>query len=173
MIQNLERASVALLVFAALALALSGTALAGEEKAAATHLYGNHVCPVSGKPVVSDVSVTYENKEKGVYGRIYLCCPGCVKAAKKDLEGLYKKFYLTDAKTGKAKEPKDLKNEACPMSGEKVDPSAKIEYNGMIIHFCCPGCADGFLEDPEAKMAKLLPDAKEFELKPAEAKKDK
>ncbi len=173
MIQLLKRASIASWLFAVLALALCGTAPAGEEKPAPTHLYGNHACPVSGKAVVSDVSVAYEDKENKVFGRIYLCCPKCVKAAEKDLAGLYKKFYLTDAKTGKAKEPRDLKNETCPMSGEKIDPSATIEYNGMLIHFCCPGCADGFLEDPEPKMAELLPDSKEFELKKAEAKKDK
>jgi hypothetical protein len=128
-----------------------------------THLYGNHECPVSGEAVVPDASVTYNDKEHGVYGRIYLCCIGCEKKVKKNISEVYKTLYRTDKKTGKPMEPKDLKNEKCPMSGEPVDAKALIEYNGMIVHFCCPGCAQGFLKNPEAKMAVLLPDAKEFE----------
>lgn len=150
-------------------LSIPGFAEEKKEKAdnhAITHLYGNHVCPVGGEPVVADASVTYANKEKGVYGRIYLCCIGCEKKAKKNIEELYNKLYRTDPKTGKAIEARDLKNDKCPMSGEAVDAKAHIEYNGMIIHFCCPGCAEEFRENPEPKMSKLLPDAKEFEYTP-------
>lgn len=136
------------------------------EQPAITHLYGNHSCPVTGEPVVPDASITYENKEKGIFGRIYLCCMPCAKKAKKNLDELYNKFYRTDPKTGKAIEPRDLKNDKCPMSGEPVDAKTKIEYNGMIIHFCCKDCAEGFLKDPEPKLSKLLPDAKEFEFTP-------
>jgi hypothetical protein len=133
-----------------------------------THLYGNHECPVSGEAVVPDASVMYTDKEHGVYGRIYLCCMGCEKKAKKNISEVYKTLYRTDKKTGKAIEAKDLKNDKCPMSGEPVDAKAFIEYNGMIVHFCCPGCAQGFLKDSETKMAMLLPDAEEykFEAKP-------
>jgi YHS domain-containing protein len=127
-----------------------------------THLYGNHTCPVSGDPVSPDSFVLYANKEKGIYGRIYFCCQGCEKKVKKDLDKTYSKLYRTDPKTGKPLEAKDLKNENCPNTGEPVDPKAKIEYNGMIVHFCCPECSEEFLQDPEAKMAKLLPNADEF-----------
>jgi YHS domain-containing protein len=126
------------------------------------HLYGNHTCPISGEPVSPDSFVAYANKEKGVYARIYLCCQGCEKKVKKDLDKTYSKLYRTDPKTGKSLEAKDLKNEKCPNTGEPVDPKAKIEYNGMIVHFCCPECSEEFLKDPEAKMAKLLPKADEF-----------
>lgn len=140
-----------------------------DSKTQVTHLYGNHECPVSGEAVVPDASVTYQDKEHGVFGRIYLCCMGCEKQVKKNPAEIYQKLYRTDKKTGKAIEARDLKNDKCPMSGEAVDPKASIEYNGMIIHFCCPGCAQGFLKNPEAKMAKLLPDAEEFkfEAKPS------
>ena len=127
-----------------------------------THLYGNHACPVTGEGVDPESFFLYENKEKGVYARIYMCCQGCEKKVKKAADQLYTKLYRTDPKTGKSKEPKDLKNDKCPNTGEPIDPNAKIEYNGMIVHFCCPECAKEFLEDPEPKMAKLLPKADEF-----------
>lgn len=127
-----------------------------------THLYGNHACPVTGEPVDPESFFLYENKEKGIYARIYLCCQGCEKKVKKTAEETYMKFYRTDPKTGKSMEPRDLKNDRCPNTGEPIDPNAKIEYNGMIVHFCCPECAKEFLKDPEAKMAKLLPKADEF-----------
>jgi hypothetical protein len=164
-----ERLGAALAAMAITMMVASAPVFAAAEKAGAkesaqkelTHLYGNHECPVSGKPVVADVSVTYANKEKGVYGRIYLCCPGCEKKAKKDIEALYTKLYRTD-KDGKPKEAKDLKNEKCPMSGEKVDAKSRIESNGMIVHFCCADCATDFLKDPETKLSELLPNADEF-----------
>ncbi len=127
-----------------------------------THLYGNHACPVTGEPVDPESFYLYENKEKGVYARIYLCCQGCDKKVKKTADETYTKLYRTDPKTGKPIEPRDLKNDKCPNTGEPVDTNAKIEYNGMIVHFCCPECAAGFLKDPESKMAKLLPDAEKF-----------
>jgi YHS domain-containing protein len=133
-----------------------------EEKPEITHLFGNHKCPIMGGTVVPESFVTYEDKEKNVHGRVYMCCDGCSKKVEANLAELYQKFYRTDPKTGKSKEPKDLKNAECPMTGEPVAENASIEYNGMIVHFCCPECAKGFLKDPDGKLAKLLPE-KELE----------
>jgi hypothetical protein len=142
----------------AISLQMSATRVqAAEEKPEITHLFGNHKCPAMGGTVVPESFVVYEDKEKNVHGRVYMCCDGCSKKVKSNLAKLYQNLYRTDPKTGKPKEPKDLKNAKCPMTGEPVAENASIEYNGMIVHLCCPGCAKGFLKEPDGKLAKLLP----------------
>ena len=78
---------------------------------------------------------------------------------------LYTKYYRTDPKTGKAISPFDLKNPTCPMSGEPVTENDWIEYNGMIVHFCCADCVEGFLKDPDEKLAKMVANPKDFAYK--------
>ena len=162
---NLRNQYVVILSILAVAISLpmSLTGVqAAEEKPEITHLFGNHKCPAMGGTVIPESFVTYEDKEKNVYGRVYMCCDGCSKKVEANLVELYQKFYRTDPKTGKPKEAKDLKNVECPISGEPVAENVSIEYNGMIVHFCCPGCAKGFLKDPDGKLAKLVPE-KELE----------
>jgi len=134
------------------------------EKAKETkYLFGNHQCPVTGETVVPESFVEARNEKGKVYGKIYLCCQGCEKRANKDFNDLYNKFYRTDKKTGKFVGPQDLKNRTCPVSGEPIETDSSIEYNGMMVHFCCAGCVKGFLKDPDPKLVKLVPDLKPFE----------
>ena len=163
-----------LVIFASFALALFPLAVMahGEEgsksdkhehpEEGSKYLYGNHVCPISGEPVVASSFIEYYDPESHVYGRIYLCCDDCIPAASKDSAKLYKNLYRTDKKTGKPKEARDLKNEKCPIS--EGDNRKITEYNGLNIGFCCYNCPNSFMKDPEKYMAKLLPDAKEFML---------
>lgn len=126
-------------------------------------LFGNHECPVTGERVDDESFVAYRNEEKDVYGRVYMCCGGCEKKVEENLEKLYQSLYRKDKKTGEEKDPVDLKNEKCPMSGEPVIEEATLEYNGMIVHFCCPGCGQDFLENPDPKLVDLVTDKKDFE----------
>lgn len=123
-----------------------------------THLFGNHECPVMGDPVVPESYVEYRDEENKVFGRIYMCCDGCNRQVEKDLENLYKKFYRTDPESGEEKEAVDFKNPNCPMSGEPVVDGLEFEYNGMIVHFCCSGCGQDFLETPDEKLVDFAPD---------------
>jgi membrane fusion protein, copper/silver efflux system len=54
-------------------------------------------------------------------------------------------------------------NEVCPVLGNKVpaDP-VTVEYNGKTIGFCCPGCDQEFLSDPDKFMKNLSSDGKIF-----------
>jgi membrane fusion protein, copper/silver efflux system len=54
-------------------------------------------------------------------------------------------------------------NEVCPVLGNKVpaDP-VTVEYGGKTIGFCCPGCDQEFLSDPERFMKKLSSDGKKY-----------
>ena len=49
----------------------------------------------------------------------------------------------------------DLKNEKCPVMGGDTSDSAFVIYEGKKIYFCCPGCDETFLQDPEKYLKKL------------------
>jgi hypothetical protein len=136
-----------------------------KEETKATHLFGNHECPVMGEPVDPKSFVEYKDEENMVFGRLYTCCKGCNKKTEAKAADLYKRYFLTDAKTGKPKEALDLANSECPISGEAVDEVARIEFNGMKLGFCCEKCVEAFLKDPNATLAKLVPEkvAKKYE----------
>jgi YHS domain-containing protein len=159
-----------LLLFALLALpTLSGWAEDSPKDAtqeAVTHLFGNQVCPVMGDPVDPEEFVEYKDEENQVYGRIYLCCPGCDKKVKENIEKVYNSLYRTDKETGEKKDPVDLKNEKCPISDEPVSESASLEYNGFIVHFCCSGCAKEFLKNPDPVLLKLVPNPDDYKYEP-------
>ena len=126
-------------------------------------LFGNLECPVMGERVDDEVFIEYQDEENDVYGRVYLCCPGCEKKAKANLEKLYGTLYEKDKKTGEDKDPLDLQNEECPISGKEIEDGKSIKFNGMIVHLCCPGCVQPFLECPDKNLVDLVPDAEEYE----------
>ena len=37
----------------------------------------------------------------------------------------------------------------CPVMGGKIDKSAYVDYEGKRVYFCCSGCKQTFLENPE------------------------
>lgn len=127
-------------------------------------LYGNHLCPgcEDHDPVDPHYFLDVKNKKDKIYGRVYLCAMECAQELKTKIADVYNKLYRTDRKTGEKIEPRDLKNPNCPMSGDPVDGKTTIEYNGMIVGFCCAECVEAFVKDPEPGMAKILPKAKEF-----------
>jgi YHS domain-containing protein len=95
------------------------------------------VCPVSGKPVDTEVFIE-KNGQK-----VYFCCKGCI--------GKYEAHPETYAKT--------LANSytyqtRCPVMGGEIDPQAFVRVaGGRKIYFCCKGCEDKLFADP----AKYLP----------------
>ncbi len=57
----------------------------------------------------------------------------------------------------------DAWNAVCPVRGEKIDPKAnKVEYNGKIYGFCCNGCDNKFIANPEKYSKNLSDDGKAF-----------
>lgn len=70
---------------------------------------------------------------------------------------------LNAAKEIKAEPEAKTFNAICPISGEKVDPSAPtVEYKGKKIGFCCGGCIDKFKADPEKALSHLSPDGQKW-----------
>ncbi len=44
----------------------------------------------------------------------------------------------------------------CPiMDGNPINKDLFVEYKGKKVYFCCKGCEETFLADPEAYIAKL------------------
>jgi len=49
----------------------------------------------------------------------------------------------------------DLKNAKCPVMGGDAKADVYTDYEGLRIHFCCPGCDKTFLKSPKKYLAKL------------------
>ena len=43
----------------------------------------------------------------------------------------------------------------CPVTGNPIDKSVFIEYQGKKVYFCCTDCIKPFKENPEKYVAKL------------------
>ncbi|MEW6126310.1 MAG: YHS domain-containing protein [Acidobacteriota bacterium] len=65
---------------------------------------------------------------------------------------------LTD---DKKEETMAVTNKECPVSGGKVNPQYRTEYNGQYVYVCCQGCLDEFKKDPEKFVAKMSKEDKE------------
>ncbi len=48
-----------------------------------------------------------------------------------------------------------IEQTVCPVMGGAIDKEIFIEYEGKKVYFCCPGCSDTFLADPEKYLEKL------------------
>ncbi|MCB9781625.1 MAG: hypothetical protein H6751_01490 [Candidatus Omnitrophica bacterium] len=136
----------------------------GHDHSELEYLYGNHYCPACNYADLVDPHyfADISNKKAGIFARVYLCSPDCAQEIKENMAKYYMEIYRTDKETGKEKPALDLKNETCPISGKPVSGEDAIEYNGMMIGFCCANCPEAFLEDPEPAMRKLLPEKEEY-----------
>lgn len=75
-----------------------------------------------------------------------------------------KKFMNKDDKPVHVSD-KNLKpfNLVCPVQGEEIDPDApKVLYKGKVYGFCCKGCDEKFMKDPEKYIRNLSKDGKKF-----------
>ena len=43
----------------------------------------------------------------------------------------------------------DIAQKLCPVTGDPIDPSIYVDYNGRRIYFCCALCPADFKKDPE------------------------
>lgn len=53
-----------------------------------------------------------------------------------------------------AAEPAEQLPPMCPVMGGPIDPNVYVEYEGKRVYFCCQGCDDQFLADPERYLDK-------------------
>jgi YHS domain-containing protein len=43
----------------------------------------------------------------------------------------------------------------CPVMGNPINKDVFVEYKGKKVYFCCAGCDDVFLKEPEKYLPKL------------------
>jgi len=67
-------------------------------------------------------------------GKVFLCCPGCTGAFKKNTAKYAAKANLQLVATGQAKQAK------CPLTGGKCNPDTATDVAGVKVCFCCGGC---------------------------------
>ena len=84
-------------------------------------------CPVSGKAAKAEATVAYKD------ATVYMCCPGCPTAFKKNT-----KKYATKANM-QLLQTKQAKQIACPLSGKDVK-EAVAKVGKLEIGLCCNGC---------------------------------
>jgi YHS domain-containing protein len=118
-----------ILLAAVVTSALVGGYLLGVKGSANTAAIGNDVkCPVAGKPVKADQFVEFNG------GKVYFCCSGCAREFEKDPDKFAAKANLQLVQTGQ------LKQVACPFSGNPTSPTTTLNVNGVDVTFCCEHC---------------------------------
>lgn len=96
-------------------------------------------CPISGKPVRSDVFV----EDKGQ--KINFCCPICAD-----------EFKSNPAKYQAKVAASYTYQSSCPVDGERIDPSVFIKVKGdNRIFFHRTACKEAFLKGPKPYLPKL------------------
>lgn len=104
--------------------------------------FGNETCPVMGKKVKLDKFAEKDGK------RVYVCCAKCVKRVEADFDAAYELAYPAES-------AKDLKNPKCPIMGGDAAADVTAEFQGHLVHFCCPGCDRKFAKEPNRHLALL------------------
>ena len=49
----------------------------------------------------------------------------------------------------------DLKNEKCPVMGGAAVDDVYVDWNGLRVYFCCPGCDSKFVAEPDKYLPAL------------------
>jgi len=99
-------------------------------------------CPVMGHKIDKSSYLDYEGQ------RVYFCCDGCKEKFLKEPEKYFKKFQ----DEGVLLESVQTK---CPVMGGDINKEVFIDYNGRRIYFCCAGCEETFLKEPEKYLKKI------------------
>jgi YHS domain-containing protein len=56
--------------------------------------------------------------------------------------------------------PEDLKPQTlCPVMGNAIDSTVYTDYQGQRVYFCCPGCIETFLANPDTYFVQAAKDS--------------
>jgi len=100
------------------------------------------LCPVMGNKIDTTVFADIQGQ------RVYFCCSGCISKMKADPDEYFKKS---------AEQGVLFRNiqKTCPVSGDEIDTTISVDYQGRRIYFCCQGCVADFEKSPAAYLAKM------------------
>jgi len=57
--------------------------------------------------------------------------------------------------TTEQKTEPSIKQKTCPVMGGEINEQYFTIYQGKKVYFCCPGCEEVFLKNPEMYLSKL------------------
>ena len=118
-----------------LLLSIAGDVSADEQK----------VCPVSGKVVDGSHYAEVDGK------KVYVCCDNCKKKVEAEPAKYIGKLEQAGVTLGAATTPQTV----CPVTGEKINMTKYVDYEGKRIYVCCDGCVKKVKADPSGYIKKL------------------
>lgn len=107
----------------------------------------NSACPVSGEGVDPAVTSAYRGRVVG------FCCGTCKAKFDADPESFAGK--LPPEEEPPPEQGSGPINDACPVSGQPVDPAHTVTFRERTVGFCCPKCRKAFEKEPEKYAEKL------------------
>jgi YHS domain-containing protein len=114
-------------------------------------------CPVSGNPIDGKTFAMFDDQG------VNFCCKDCPPKYGKD-PAKYK-AKLEASYTYQTK---------CPVSGDKIDPTAFTDLStGQRIYLCCAGCGEKLLKDPAKYAPKLAEQGVNVDVKKLKGEKPK
>ena len=117
-------------------------------------------CPVTGKPVDPAIWINFDGTP------VYFATPAAVGAFMADALTYIGKLpramqqRIAKAEMGGAVDdatPSPWQQTVCPVMGNPITPNSYVDYRGVRVFFCCPGCDEKFLATPEKYLSKLPP----------------
>jgi len=129
--QGMTRKDFAALTLVA-CLSVTGARAAGhhptdKDGEAAEKIIPQTTCPIMGGKINPELYVDADGK------RIYVCCPGCIKALKEDPAAAVKKLEDKGVTVARIQT-------ICPITGTKINKKLSVDIEGKRIYVCCPGC---------------------------------
>ena len=104
--------------------------------AAPKELKPQALCPVMGKPIDSSAYTDIQGQ------RVYHCCPMCSAKLKADPDKYFKKAAAEGVLFQNVQK-------SCPVSGEPLDSTQFVDYQGRRVYFCCKKCPTQFAANPQ------------------------
>lgn len=99
-------------------------------------------CPVMGGKIDSTVFTDIQGQ------RVYHCCPACIPKIKADPDKYFKKAAAQGVIFENIQK-------TCPVSGETIDKSKFVDFEGRRVYFCCNQCLKDFNKDPQKFLSKM------------------
>ena len=77
------------------------------------------------------------------------------QATEQSQEGHEGHEHPTSKSEGEEAATQEIAQEKCPVMGLPINEDVCVDYKGRRIYFCCDGCDDKFMKNPEKYLAKL------------------
>jgi YHS domain-containing protein len=131
---------------------------AAERRDALRAELGQTTCPVTGEPVDPSIWINFKGTP------VHFAAPAAVGTFMSDsLSYIGKLPKVMRQRIGRAEAgetvgedtPSPWQQTDCPVMGNPINPASYVDYRGVRVFFCCPGCDKQFLDEPEKYLDQL------------------